>query len=155
MKNILQRLLLFLALVNAVILFACPAIKANMGNQQGSYVVELISDDNAQSFIDHCPDVLVVDFWSEGCAPCKVMKPMFEVLAKDLDGKRLYTFASINIKQCPYTAKKYRVMSVPMFGIFVKGKMIDKIVGQQKSKKTFRERIEKALLLAPTFKSIS
>lgn len=70
---------------------------------------------------------VVVDCWAEWCAPCHIIAPIVEALAKDYAGK--IVFGKLNVDEGRRTAIKYGVMSIPTLLIFKSGKLVDRMVG--------------------------
>ena len=70
---------------------------------------------------------VLVDFWAEWCAPCKMIAPIVEELSQEYDGK--LGFAKLDVDSNPSTAMTYGVRSIPTLLIFKGGKPIDQIVG--------------------------
>jgi len=70
---------------------------------------------------------LVIDCWAEWCAPCLMVHPIIENLAKKYKGK--IAFAKLNIDQNKEIAGRYSIMSIPTLLVFIKGQMIDSIIG--------------------------
>jgi thioredoxin 2 len=59
---------------------------------------------------------VVVDFWADWCAPCKVMAPEFERLAEDVEpGLRLL---KLDTEAEPEIAARYGIRSIPTTIIF-------------------------------------
>jgi thioredoxin len=54
---------------------------------------------------------VVVDFWAGWCGPCRMMAPIFEDAAAQLDGK--VTFVKVDVDQNPDLAAQYRVQAIP------------------------------------------
>ena len=71
--------------------------------------------------------IVVVDCWADWCAPCHMIAPTIEALAKDYAGK--IVFGKLNVDEGRGTAIKYGVMSIPTLLIFKGGKLVDRIVG--------------------------
>ena len=71
--------------------------------------------------------VLVVDCWAEWCAPCLMIHPIIENLAKKYKGK--IAFAKLNIDQNKEIAERFSIMSIPNLLVFKNGQNIDSIVG--------------------------
>ena len=70
---------------------------------------------------------ILVDFWAEWCGPCKMVKPVLDALARDFSG-RAY-FAKVNVDENQMLARRYGVMNIPNFVLFMKGRPVDRIVG--------------------------
>lgn len=73
---------------------------------------------------------VLVDFWAEWCGPCKMMGPILEELAKEMDDKKV-KIAKCNVDENNELSQKYEVMSIPAFKIFKNGEIVDEWVGAQ------------------------
>jgi thioredoxin 1 len=71
--------------------------------------------------------LVAVDCWAEWCAPCLMVAPVLEELARDYTGK--IVFARLNVDSNRGTASAYGIMSIPTLLVFKKGELIDQIVG--------------------------
>lgn len=69
----------------------------------------------------------VVDFWAPWCAPCRIVSPVIEQLAKDYAGR--VAFGKLNVDENPVTASTYQVQGIPTIMLFSKGRAVDVIVG--------------------------
>lgn len=73
------------------------------------------------------PDLLMVDFWAEWCAPCRILAPALDELVHESNGK--VTLAKVNVDENPGLAARYGIRSIPTV-LFVKGgKVLDQIIG--------------------------
>jgi thioredoxin 1 len=73
------------------------------------------------------PEVLMVDFWAEWCAPCRAIAPTLEELARESAGR--VSLAKVNVDEQPGLAARYGIRSIPTI-LFVKGgKVVDQVVG--------------------------
>ncbi|MCX7155516.1 MAG: tetratricopeptide repeat protein [Rhodocyclales bacterium] len=70
---------------------------------------------------------VLVDFWAEWCAPCRVLKPILEKLAVDYGGR--FILAKVNSDQHQELAARYGVRGIPNVKAFVNGEMVDEFTG--------------------------
>lgn len=74
--------------------------------------------------------VEVLHFWSETCAPCKVIKPAVEDMKEEFEGK--LTWHSFNIhKDVQRTAARFNVSVVPTIVVLKHGAEIGRHSGTQ------------------------
>ncbi|MEY4501263.1 MAG: thioredoxin TrxA [Pseudomonadota bacterium] len=62
---------------------------------------------------------VLVDFWAEWCAPCKMIGPSLEEISEELAGK--VTIVKINIDDNPDAPSKYGVRGIPTMILFKDG----------------------------------
>ena len=85
---------------------------------------------------------VLVDFWADWCAPCKMIAPIVEELATEYDGS--VRFAKLDVDSNPKTATTYGVRGIPTLLIFDDGKPVDQVVGAV-PKSVLKKRIEEAI----------
>jgi thioredoxin 1 len=95
------------------------------GAEKVEYTVN-VTDANFDDVISK-NNVVFVDCWAPWCAPCHIYEPIFNKVAEQYKDK--VVFARLNVDENPRTADKYNVMNIPTTLIFVKGKLVDQIVG--------------------------
>lgn len=71
--------------------------------------------------------LLVVDCWAPWCAPCRMIAPVVEQLAKKYKGR--IAFGKLNVDYCQRTAARFQIMSIPALLVFKNGNHIDTIIG--------------------------
>ncbi|MBC8560831.1 thioredoxin [Fumia xinanensis] len=70
---------------------------------------------------------VLVDFWAPWCNPCKMLGPVIDEIADEVDGKALV--CKVNIDEEQNLAQEYRVMSIPTLLYFKGGKVVNQMVG--------------------------
>ncbi|MBM3191059.1 MAG: thioredoxin [Chlamydiae bacterium] len=89
---------------------------------------ELIAYLNEEQFKEKIKiGVTLVDFYADWCGPCRMLTPVLETVAKDLQGK--VTVAKVDIDQNQRVAGAYQVTSVPTMIVFKDGKEMNRLVG--------------------------
>ena len=88
-----------------------------------------VNDENFQKeVIDKSNSVpVVVDFWATWCAPCLMLGPSLEKLAKKFNGK--FVLAKLNVDENHVVSAKYAISSIPAVKIFKNGKVADEFIG--------------------------
>jgi thioredoxin 1 len=84
----------------------------------GEHIVAL-SDSTFDETISGSDKPVLVDFWAEWCAPCKMIAPVLEEIASE-NGDKLQ-IAKLNVDDNPNTAMRYNVMSIPTLLVFTAG----------------------------------
>lgn len=70
---------------------------------------------------------VLVDFWAEWCGPCKLIAPILDEIAAELDGQ--VTVAKLNIDENPQTPQKFNIRSIPTLLLFNQGSVAAQQVG--------------------------
>jgi len=70
---------------------------------------------------------IVIDCWAPWCGPCRMIGPIIEELAKEMQGK--IVFGKLNVDENPQTSMKYGIMSIPTMLVFKNGQLVDRLVG--------------------------
>ena len=84
---------------------------------------------NFDSVVLNSDKPVLVDFWATWCGPCKMIAPVIEELAQELEGK--VVVAKLDVDQSPDIAGRYGVMSIPTMLVFEGGKVVKHTVGFQ------------------------
>ena len=85
---------------------------------------------------------VLVDFWADWCAPCKMLMPVLAALATEYSGK--IQLVKVNTDQEPQLATEYGVRSLPTVKLFKEGQVVDEFMGVL-PERAVREFIERYL----------
>jgi thioredoxin 1 len=69
---------------------------------------------------------VMVDFWAPWCAPCRMVAPTLDKLAREQWQLKV---AKVNVDENPGLASRYRTMSIPTMIVFQGGQEVDRWVG--------------------------
>jgi len=72
--------------------------------------------------------VVVVDFWAEWCMPCKMIGPIMDELANEIDTEKV-TIAKCDVDSERNIAINYSITSIPSILFSKDGKVMDQVVG--------------------------
>jgi thioredoxin 1 len=92
----------------------------------GDNLVE-VTDANFDSEVLQSDLPVLVDFWAEWCAPCRMVSPVIEELAGEMAGR--VKVAKLNVDLNRETAAKYDIMSIPTVILFEAGRVSKQVVG--------------------------
>lgn len=70
---------------------------------------------------------VLVDFWAAWCGPCRMLGPIVEELAQEIEDKAVV--AKVNVDEEPDLAARYGITTIPTILIFQKGEVIQKSIG--------------------------
>lgn len=73
------------------------------------------------------PQPVLVDFWAEWCAPCKMMAPSIEALADEFAGR--VRVGKLNVDENAATSEKYDIRGIPTILIIKGGEVKEQVVG--------------------------
>lgn len=86
-----------------------------------------LTDKNFQHQIKS--NVILVDFWAEWCAPCRMMAPVLNDVAGELTGNAYV--GKVNIEQYSSLAQQYQIRNIPTMILFKDGKEVARFVGMK------------------------
>jgi thioredoxin 1 len=85
-----------------------------------------ITDQSFEQDVLQSAQPVVLDFWAEWCGPCRMLSPVLDELAAELNG---VTIAKMNVDENPNTPAKFGVRGIPTLMVFKNGELKETRVG--------------------------
>jgi len=86
-----------------------------------------LTNGNFEAEVKKAGAPILVDFWAEWCGPCRMVAPVLEKLADELDGK--VRVGKVNVDDESGLAGRYGIQSIPTLLLFKDGKVVDQYIG--------------------------
>lgn len=100
-----------------------------------------VNKDNFETEVLQSDSPVLVDFWSEGCEPCKALMPDVEAL-EVIYGEKI-KFVKLDTTQARRLAIKERVLGLPTIAIYKDGVKTDEVVKDAATKSNVESMIQK------------
>ncbi|MDB6144960.1 MAG: Thioredoxin [Pseudomonas sp.] len=99
-------------------------------SQDTPYIFDVTTADFEQAVIQNSfVKPVLVDFWAEWCAPCKVLMPMLKKIADEYQGELL--LAKVDCDAEPDVVARFGIRSLPTVVLFKDGQPVDGFTGAQ------------------------
>jgi thioredoxin 1 len=86
-----------------------------------------VSDSSFEQDVLGAEQPVLVDFWAEWCAPCRMLAPTVEAVAEKYTGRA--RVVKVNVDFNPTVSQKYGIKGIPTLILFKGGKEEERIVG--------------------------
>jgi thioredoxin 1 len=86
---------------------------------------------------------VLVDYYSDGCEPCKALMPDVEALAEKYEGQ--VKFCKLNTTKARRLAISQRVMGLPAILLYKDGEKVDECTKDDATKENIQSMVEKVL----------
>ena len=85
------------------------------------------SDDNFETDVIKSEVPVLLDFWADWCAPCKMIAPILTEIAEEYKGR--LKIAKLNIDENPSIPPKFGIRGIPTLILFKNGTVEGQKVG--------------------------
>ncbi len=89
-------------------------------------ILKLTSENFDQEVLKNEGKVLV-DFYADWCGPCKMMSPVIDNIAEEMQGS--LKVGKVNVDEAQELAEKYGIMSIPTIIAFENGEVKKTFIG--------------------------
>jgi len=92
-----------------------------------SEYVKDVSDSSFEAEVIKSDLPVLVDFWAEWCAPCRMMTPIVEAVAGKFVGKA--KIVKVNVDENQSVTQRFGIKGIPTMIVFKGGKEAERLVG--------------------------
>ena len=85
-----------------------------------------VNKDNFEEEVLKSDKKVLVDFWADWCGPCKMLSPVIDKLAEELDDVKV---CKVNDDTEPTISIEYNIMSIPTLIVFENCVEVNRSVG--------------------------
>ena len=83
----------------------------------------ILTDANFQE--ETSSGLTLVDFWAPWCGPCRMLGPIIEEIAEEVDIK----VGKLNVDENPQISATFGIMSIPTVILLKDGKLVETLIG--------------------------
>ena len=102
--------------------------------------VTAVSDSSFEKDVLQSTKPVLVDFWAEWCAPCRMRSPTIDAIAEQFS--ETAGVVKVNVDDNTATAQRYGIKGIPTLILFSGGKEVERVVGAT-SKESISRMVEK------------
>ena len=104
-----------------------------------------VTDTSFENDVLQSTKLVLVDFWAEWCAPCRMLAPTIDAIAEQFADTA--GVVKVNVDDNTATAQRYGIKGIPTLILFSHGKEVERVVGAT-SKDSISRMIEKHVVVA-------
>jgi thioredoxin 1 len=86
-----------------------------------------VNDSSFEQDVLQSDQPVLVDFWAEWCAPCRMIAPAVERVAEQYVGRA--KVVKVNVDESPGAAQRFGIKGIPTLILFSDGKEAERVVG--------------------------
>jgi len=116
------------AIVALSVIYSCGSgTKANNSPAKDANEIKMINDMGSFNEMINGSTPVLVDFYADWCAPCRMMTPIMQQVSKEMVGK--VKVIKVDVDKNEEVARKYQIRSIPTMILFKNGKSVWQGVG--------------------------
>ena len=100
--------------------------------------VKKIEEKEFKEIIKNSNKKVLIDCYADWCGPCKMLSPIIDELANDINDCEFY---KLNVDNAENISREYGIMSIPTILIFENNKEVARTIGL-KSKEELKKYLE-------------
>ena len=112
-----------------------------------SEIVKHVTDSSFEQDVLKSTKPVLVDFWAEWCAPCRMIGPIIDQIASEFASSA--TVVKLNVDDNTASAQRFGIKGIPTLILFSEGKEVERVVGAT-SKDAITRIIEKYVSVSAT-----
>lgn len=99
-----------------------------------------VDKDTFEAEVLQAEGFVLVDYWGDGCEPCKALLPDVEALAEEFEGK--VKFTKLNTTQARRLAISQKVLGLPTIILYKDGAKVGEVTKEDATKAGIKAMIE-------------
>lgn len=103
----------------------------------------ILDKDAFETEVLQAEGLVLVDYWSESCEPCKALMPDIELISHQYEGQ--VKFCKLDVTSARRLAISQKVLGLPTITLYKNGEKVDELTKDTASKGNVVAMIQKAL----------
>jgi thioredoxin 1 len=116
------------AMIGGVLAFSAAGSRpSDEGSKSGYSAVHVANEAEFERLVLQAKQPVLVDFYSNGCGPCRMLAPTVERLAEDYESRAVV--CKVNVDELTSLAQRYAISAIPAVLFFKDGREVQRVIG--------------------------